>query len=550
METHYSLPDYNVRTAEEEWLSLRDNVSSYWNGSEWVQNNHVTYAFEDNHWQPLNYQIDPNRTFAEMVGASVNGNFGGSGSGYPPIHTVPGEMTILSDSQIPFYRYWRMYRGDGVQRWRFNKITGRKYVRFYLQTSSASFGYNRRLIIFRDKDGQEIVNLSLYISGSTSEGEENRLLLMQGSNPISEGLRWVGTSEGSIRPGPWNDTNFWYRVEMMFDPGYGFVIKVFDYDGHTPRDSNTWRIPGIHLDGIHSVEINEMANSFPELRDYTRIAHIGLSNESWPGHSDLRTFVRNHRNGGNSVLSSTSCPFEMANITAQTYVLATVTYYDNTPNTSVPNIVGPAGFERLGFTYIGSTGGSIRSYMFVFGRYFHEADSTSKAFTVTGGRSGNWILNERHYYNVNPTDPIAVGWDHVPNTLRGPAGELVYGNPPPLTEDIKRGDAVITMLLTKNDAATATVFSNISYRTSPLGSINRPDFISSMQSAGTWRRNHQITTDNVFYASDGLGAPVIAAVRAANATTSAIGRIALRSIVNEPVGTTLPYPVPSTISDP
>lgn len=551
--SYLDVPDYNIRE-DDDWTSLKDNQSYYWDGSSWVENNSATYTYTADGWKSLNYEIDPDRTFAEIrclpgsgannIGSMING----TSSGYAPIEGRQGQIGSFTEpAYLPFTRYFRVSNGDGYYRWPYGKVNGRKFLRFYIQTDVSDYGYNRRLFSFRDSAGNEIVNLSLYLSGSSSTEVENRFLLMNGNNPIAEGSRWVGTREGSMPPAAWHLEASWRRVELMFDPGYGFVINVYSLDGDVPLDSNTWRLADTSLYNIHSVELSEMANSHPELRAFTRIANIGLSNEAWPGHMAPKKFVTNVLNTGNSVLVSTSCPMSSA-VAADHYVVAYVAYFDSHSSNAVPNIVPPPGFARLGFTYVGNTGGDTRAFLFVFGRYFAEADSAAKSFSVTGGRTGNWMINERHYLNVNPVDPIAVTWDHTAH-LRVPQGTNLYADPPIMTDHIGRGDAVLTSSLSKNDSSTLAALTNIYFEGSVRGEINAPGTTSIRSLAGVLRRTYLHVCDNSHYSTDGLGAPVVRGVATSASVTSSVGRIALRSVENPPVGAFTPYPVPSTIPD-
>lgn len=546
MKTYDKNPDYNVFSDEEEWDSLIDHPTHYWDGVDWIENDHVTYSFDGDNWKPLNYEVNSDRTFAEI---SLGSGGYGTTYGYRPIVLVAGELgSVIKDPALPFTRYFRLYRGDGLVRWRWPKLRGRKYMRFYMQSNAGTWGYNRKLFVFRNREGDEIVSLGYYASGSESESPENRLLLMKDGVPISEGLRWVGTSEGSLTPGAWNDLAYWYRVEIMIDPGYGFVIKVYDeYDSDVPSDSNTWSVSDTDLNNIDTLEIREEANTFPELRDYTRIASIGLSNRAWPGHIDPGKYVRSAFNGVNTSLVSTSCPFSSPNIPAGRYSLASVLFFDNHDNNTVPNIVPPPGFQRLGFTYVGNAGGNVRGFLFLFGRHYDEADTSSKSFSVTGGRTGNWILNERQYVNVNPDNPIATEWDHTPNTARGTGGTLYLKSPDigPTT----KGDAGIMMSLTKNDTSTLTVLNTVSHP-SPDGAIYHVGTENNSSQSGVLRRNHLNGADISLESSPSIGGMIFQANRVDVPSTSAIGRLVLRSQANPSVGEFTEYPVPATIPDP
>ncbi len=541
--TFYDHPDINIRETDE-WVSLQDNRSYYWDGFDWIENTHTSYHYTDDGWKSFNYKIDHDRTIWEATGWIVQG---GSLSSNYPYQYSEGGSSFLRDSSLPFVGYRRLYQGDGFLRYRTPDLNGRFYFRFYLQTTPTVFGYNRRLFTFSKADGSEVFSLGLYISGSDSEGdEENRLLLMKDSLPVAEGLSWVGTSPGALRPGAWEDTTNWRRVEIMIDPGYGMVVNVYPYDSEVPSDSNTWQVTDFDFSGIHTLELSESAYTFPELRSYTRVGYMGISRSAWPATLPDNRYARVWGNTGNSTSNSTSIPMSSPNISSGYYSLVVVSYTDQHTNTLTPNITAPPGYERLGFSYVGAVGDNTRSFVFVYGRHFPLGDTSSKSFSVGGGRTGWWTMNERTYLFVNQTNPVSVTWDHVPNTLRGGGNENVLFVPPDVGPT-ERGDVTITVALTKSDASTSSTIGDPAPHKPLTGSLFPPGAIANRSLLAS-RRVHLNVCDVSEETSPHKGAPCITARRIIT-SSCAVGRITLRSAANSPVGTFEPYPVPINIVD-
>lgn len=535
------------------WEPLQDYPHAYWNGAEWEDTQYVAYTYDGEEWVPLNYSNDSLRTWGESAFGTLFSPETSQGtlSGYGPTSINAGNMQATAAPDAPMRNYLRLYNGDGHYRWRLPQRGGANYIRFYMQTSPSAFGYNRNLMVFRDNEGNEVCTLAMFISGTESEGdEENRFLLMQDGNTIDEGLEWVGSTNGSITLGDWFDAAAWQRVEMGLELGGPFTIRIFSpFESVIPTDARTWDLSSLDFSQIATVEFGEEAFSFPELRTYTRIANVGFSNVAWPGHNPPDRHVRIAVNSGNQVVNSTSCPLGTNTVQGGRYLVACVSYNDSHGDTTVPNIQAPSGFQLLGFTYVGKIGSSDqRVFFFMYGKYFETTDTANKSFSVTGGRSGSWRINERHYVNVNPDNPVAVPWDHLVHEYRGEAGSNFVMAPPVISGPSGRGDAIICSYITKADFGSSSDITNIKGLAPFLGTS--PDFPGSESNRAVTgsRANRMNNHDMTSHGLDPQDPPRFSATRVIPTTTSA-GRVVLRSASYPPIGTFEPYPIPSNVVD-
>ena len=424
---------------EEAWTDLSQFEWRQRRGSEWSDLDGNVRVWNGNQWESISDakglpEVDNTLSF----GVNSYNKLAGV-TGTPPFSSSVGQM--VSSQSDPLFSGMRplLLRGDsGYYKWTLgNSRTA--YIRAYVRpTPAVGNDYSRRFISFYQGD-TEVCSLTLFMHQNDAKGviayvEDGALQYINGDELVFSG--W-----GSFQP------NQWTRVEVMIERPQRVHFRIYTDPHSTVPSSDVFFELEKNIRPFDRVEINEYGGLFGMYRGDIAVQSFGLSSHGWVGPASPAISQDGSTGVSSVTTNSTSAPLPISNISADRYVICTVVYADSHTNNTVPSITPPSGFTRLGFEYLGNSGGNIRSVMGVYGRYFNQSDSSNKSMFVGGGRSGQWLVQQRVYTNVHPEYPVASAWVGTSNSASDSKCRLLL---PEHIEETVRGDMVAYSAMVKN----------------------------------------------------------------------------------------------------
>lgn len=447
---------------DESWVSLSDKDFMLRVSGEYEQNRSELYSLQDGEYKPTTEYSDPWCVNSLAVAeSSMDPRFYGS-RGTTPLSLIPGTIwRTTSNLLFPGVMASELRTGSG--RYHFPlQNPDEFFLRLYVRTNPGQGeNYDRRLIsVYSDKTTSEESRLLSFVtrvakSGSPEESNQVKLAI-GGEWALDDQGEGIETPLGSLPHGAWT------RIEINVARTKGVRIKIFsDPHSHVPTISRCFTFPeGASLPTLRSIDISESGYLEGGNRQPTRVQDLAISNGGWIGPKETAALSISDWRHATINNDSSTAPLPMTSISAGTYVVITALFAEVRINPNRPNIVPPAGFTRLGFEYVGrNSEENYRTVLVVFGRYYANYDSSSKQLSVTGGRSGHWAVSQRHYTNVHPEHPIAVGWEGISNDYLSPNDYATRYIRPPNAEGVSQGDVAVFSAITRANSRSTTSIS-------------------------------------------------------------------------------------------
>lgn len=539
----------------ESWDRLSHHNRSRRSGGEWEDDRSEFYVFQNGEYRPVEDYVTPwceNAMFARP-GVST-GNLAGN-RGTHPYYTESG--TMVGTSSTPIFsglNPTELREGNGYALWGLTS-PNELFIRVYLRASAGTVSsYERRLIsVYSDKEiissQTRILSIVKKVSLGGNPTESNQFQFVVNDEPVLDRLGMpIETPPGSF---PYNS---WVRLEININRTKGVRFRIFDDPhSHTPSSASSFDFPdGYHLPPLRSFQFGESDYQSGPNKRPTRVQHLALGTGGWIGPVEnpgsMLSQVGNRAVNNNS----TTAPLPQNSVKAGEYVVLSVLYTDAHNSNAMPHITPPAGFTRLGFEYVGrNSTANHRTLLLVYGRYFDTNHTSSKQFSVGGGRSGHWLINQRHYTNVHPEHPIAVGWDGETNYYLSPNTYRVRHIRPPNVTEPSRGDTAVYAAITRMNSGSHTSASGWV----ELG-VSNPRMASRSGGVGTQttyngRLNLLLTDDQWLYGVDSHPLSGFTLNENRSGGREGFGRIVLRQnkeldFTPDPVAD---YPIPSVLQD-